>query len=149
MPRRDNATGEMERRGIHHQGDKEFLFSLYDLAKDINVNTRRLRLEEPSGCSPRSVFIDEGEEGRSWVLWNCILMRGADVDEDQNRWKPEYAQERERDPVTPSIMSTCLRDLAQENRIWVVIIVHGGYFSGGVFIDGKVSVHKSCHRYVK
>ncbi|KAH9601386.1 VLRF1/Vms1 [Trypanosoma melophagium] len=31
---------------------------------------------------------------------------------------------------------------------WVILMCHGGYFAGGVFMDGKAVVHKSFQRYV-
>lgn len=31
---------------------------------------------------------------------------------------------------------------------WVVLMCHGGYFAGGVFINGKAIVHKAFQRYV-
>ncbi|ORC91944.1 putative ankyrin repeat and zinc finger domain protein [Trypanosoma theileri] len=31
---------------------------------------------------------------------------------------------------------------------WVILMCHGGYFAGGVFMDGKPVVHKSFQRYV-
>ncbi|CCW64402.1 unnamed protein product [Phytomonas sp. EM1] len=32
--------------------------------------------------------------------------------------------------------------------IWVILICHGGYFAGGVFVEGRCVLHKAFQRYV-
>ena len=117
----------------------ESLYNLFSLVKDERFSTRVLRLQEHK--RPRSVFVDEEEQ--PWNLWSCIV-EAEEEGEDENIYKPEYACDREAAPM----QTIRLIDLAEENRVWIVIIVHGGYFSGGVFVNGQATVHKSCHRYV-
>lgn len=113
---------------------------LYDLSRDEELSTCTLRLKETR--KPKLIFTDDKQ--RFFVsIWNCIV-GGEDEEEDENRYKPEYRSEREgAEPMTLR-----LKDLIEGNQLWVVIIVHGGYFSGAVFLNGKPIVHKSTHRYV-
>lgn len=34
------------------------------------------------------------------------------------------------------------------NEVWVILLCHGGYFAGGVFVRGSCLVHKAFQRYV-
>ncbi|KEG14926.1 putative ankyrin repeat and zinc finger domain protein [Trypanosoma grayi] len=46
----------------------------------------------------------------------------------------------------PTRLRTSLRSLTF--LPWVILMCHGGYFAGGVFVDGKPVAHKAFQRYV-
>lgn len=69
----------------------------------------------------------------------------------------EYEQaqraEAEQDLATSTIPCEVTERLQQRlrtftNEVWVVLLCHGGYFAGGVFVNGRCLLHKAFQRYV-
>ncbi|RNF03240.1 putative ankyrin repeat and zinc finger domain protein [Trypanosoma rangeli] len=52
--------------------------------------------------------------------------------------------------LLPLVVLPKLRDLLRVFTFlpWVILMCHGGYFAGGVFVDNKPVVHKAFQRYV-
>ncbi|KPA86641.1 hypothetical protein ABB37_00746 [Leptomonas pyrrhocoris] len=69
----------------------------------------------------------------------------------------EYEQaqlaEAEQDLDTSALPREVTEKLQQRlhtftNDVWVVLLCHGGYFAGGVFVGGTCVIHKAFQRYV-
>lgn len=130
------------------------------------------RWYEEANCDAKVSLINE--EGLRVVIWK-VLLREEPKQIDENAWKvcicppskinvaskadrifffvpfkPEYNLYNQTENVdsTPKTVSGQQLFGSKQGETWVVILVHGGYFSIGVFKAGRMIHHKSCHRYV-
>lgn len=89
------------------------------------------------------------EEGLRVAMWKVLLGK-EEPKEDANAWKPEYNSYNQIENVDTAPKTISGQQLfgAKQGETWVVILVHGGYFSIGIFKAGTLIRHKTCHRYV-
>lgn len=109
------------------------------------------------------VLSDEGSEGdvdedhRLHKVWNKMGSTEFEVLNDLSTTLVEEYQSKETDDMSAFTNTTTfpthipapfefLRHASTST--WVILMCHGGYFAGAVYVNTKPIVHKSFHRYV-
>jgi hypothetical protein len=109
------------------------------------------------------VLSDEGsdeelsEEKRNHKVWNKMGSTEFEVLNDLSTTLVEEYQTKEHDDLAtftstasfPTFIPAPLEFLRHvSTSTWVILMCHGGYFAGAVYVNTKPILHKSFHRYV-
>eukprot|EP00759_Apiculatamorpha_spiralis_P031528 PhF_6_TR3338/c0_g1_i1/m.4715 len=104
---------------------------------------------------------EEGVDGddEEMVIADSVEYEGGDVkgdvplEEAANHLVQQYEESLKEevefdDSLVPTKLPNVLALQAFGAGTWVVLMLHGGYFAGGVFKAGKSVVHRAFHRYI-
>ncbi|KAG5492922.1 hypothetical protein JKF63_01502 [Porcisia hertigi] len=92
---------------------------------------------------------DEGSQGNSALGDEDMTLSEQLVAEYDLAQQAE--EEKDTDTSTlPQVVSARFQERLRSfsDEVWVILLCHGGYFSGGVFVKGTCVAHKTFQRYV-